>query len=196
MKPISITKPCSHCGSIYTSIQYRNRPGLFCSLVCAGDHQKTESRKRYYDSPKACAQCSAIIPYEKRADNGKFCSHSCSATYINSRREKRKKNRPNKQELLQNHRNSLFEQGLIRQRSTLRGHLLRIHGAKCFLCPTTNDWQGKPLTLVVDHQDGDATNNSPSNLRLLCPNCNSQTETFGGRNKGRGRESRGLRRGQ
>ena len=47
--------------------------------------------------------------------------------------------------------------------------------AVCLLPPT---WSGKPLKLQVDHIDGDALNNCISNLRFLCPNCHSQTETF------------------
>ena len=44
-------------------------------------------------------------------------------------------------------------------------------------------WMGSPLTLAVDHIDGDFHNNEPSNVRFLCPNCHSQTENFAGRSK-------------
>jgi 5-methylcytosine-specific restriction endonuclease McrA len=46
-------------------------------------------------------------------------------------------------------------------------------------------WLGKPITLHLDHIDGDNTNNRIENLRLLCPNCHSQTSTYCGRNKGK-----------
>ena len=47
-------------------------------------------------------------------------------------------------------------------------------------------WNGKPLKLILDHKNGNNTDNSPDNLRLLCPNCDSQNiETRGGANKGR-----------
>ena len=46
-------------------------------------------------------------------------------------------------------------------------------------------WNGKKLNLILDHIDGAHKNNSPKNLRLLCPNCNSQLETHGGGNKDR-----------
>jgi Zn finger protein HypA/HybF involved in hydrogenase expression len=49
---------------------------------------------------------------------------------------------------------------------------------KCNDCKIENSWNGKPLTLQLDHIDGDFTNNVIDNLRLLCPNCHSQTPTF------------------
>lgn len=44
------------------------------------------------------------------------------------------------------------------------------------------EWQGKELVLVLDHINGIHSDNRLNNLRLLCPNCNSQTSTFAGRN--------------
>jgi hypothetical protein len=46
-------------------------------------------------------------------------------------------------------------------------------------------WNGKPLKLILDHKNGVNSDNRPKNLRFLCPNCNSQLDTHGGRNKGR-----------
>lgn len=41
----------------------------------------------------------------------------------------------------------------------------------------------KSLVFVLDHIDGDAANNKRDNLRLICPNCDSQLETFKSKNK-------------
>jgi hypothetical protein len=46
-------------------------------------------------------------------------------------------------------------------------------------------WNGKPLPLILDHKNGVRQDNSPKNLRLLCPNCDAQLFTRGGGNKGR-----------
>lgn len=46
-----------------------------------------------------------------------------------------------------------------------------------------SEWRGEPITLEVDHIDGCNTNNVLTNLRLLCPNCHSQTPTFGNRKR-------------
>ena len=52
----------------------------------------------------------------------------------------------------------------------------------CAICGNNGEWQGQPLTLQVDHINGDHTDNQLHNLRFLCPNCHAQTETFSGKN--------------
>lgn len=50
---------------------------------------------------------------------------------------------------------------------------------KCSICGVGGNWNNKPLTLQIDHIDGDYNNNTKDNLRWLCPNCHSQTSTYG-----------------
>lgn len=54
---------------------------------------------------------------------------------------------------------------------------------KCSECNLSSIWNNKPIVLELDHIDGDSQNNIISNLRFLCPNCHSQTNTFRGKNK-------------
>jgi ribosomal protein L44E len=49
---------------------------------------------------------------------------------------------------------------------------------KCDECGIEEEWNNKPLSLELDHIDGDKHNNKRTNLRYLCPNCHSQTSTF------------------
>ena len=58
---------------------------------------------------------------------------------------------------------------------------------KCSICGLT-EWLVKPITLDLDHIDGDNRNNTIENLRFLCPNCHRQTNTFSGKNKNSGRK--------
>lgn len=63
----------------------------------------------------------------------------------------------------------------------------------CALCGIAQEWRGVPLVFVLDHVDGDSENNRRENLRLVCPNCDSQLPTYKSRNRGRGRHSRRQR---
>lgn len=50
---------------------------------------------------------------------------------------------------------------------------------ECSICGQQPFWQGKPLTLILDHINGENHNNELSNLRWVCPNCNQQLDTTG-----------------
>ncbi|MFJ9434722.1 HNH endonuclease signature motif containing protein [Streptomyces sp. NPDC101490] len=58
---------------------------------------------------------------------------------------------------------------------------------RCASCGNEAVWRGRPLPLEVDHIDGDWRDNRIGNLRFLCPNCHSTTDTYRGRGSGRGR---------
>ncbi len=84
-----------------------------------------------------------------------------------------------------------------RSQSTARRHFLEWRAQQSppipFRCDVPNcefhsgelEWNGAQLHLVLDHANGVSGDNSPANLRFLCPNCNSQQATHGGSNKGR-----------
>ena len=64
-----------------------------------------------------------------------------------------------------------------------RALLTEEFGYKCNACGIPGEYNGKPITLEVNHKDGDAKNNVLENLEFLCPNCHSQTPTFRALNK-------------
>lgn len=73
--------------------------------------------------------------------------------------------------------NSLFNQSTLRR-------LLKRENIIPYICECGNDgtWRGKELKLQIDHINGVKNDNRIENLRYICPNCHSQTETFGGKN--------------
>jgi 5-methylcytosine-specific restriction endonuclease McrA len=53
---------------------------------------------------------------------------------------------------------------------------------KCAECSNVGEWNGRPLTLQLEHKNGKHNDHRLSNLCFLCPNCHSQTETYAGKN--------------
>lgn len=53
---------------------------------------------------------------------------------------------------------------------------------ECCLCGQGETWRGQKMSLILDHIDGDHTNNELANLRVVCPNCNATLDTHCGKN--------------
>jgi Zn finger protein HypA/HybF involved in hydrogenase expression len=68
-------------------------------------------------------------------------------------------------------------------RTTLKNRLIRskLLDEKCSDCGIGSEWNGKPLTLQLEHKNGINNDNRIENLCLLCPNCHSQTTTYAGK---------------
>jgi hypothetical protein len=78
------------------------------------------------------------------------------------------------------------------EHSTYSGHHLKDRVLKagliekrCVICGLAPQWNGKPLVLRLDHENGINDDHRLCNLRLVCPNCDSQLPTFCGRLKNR-----------
>ncbi|UYE98810.1 HNH endonuclease [Xanthomonas phage XbC2] len=173
------------------------------------DSLNKEFKERYYnESPKSCLTCNSIIPYCKDIDNKIYCNHSCSAKSSNVKRKiirtcihcnsilsgKQKVYCSNSCQ--SNYDYTAYinrwlngdELGFVGKTLQLskyvRRYLHEIYGTSCSNCGWDEKHPSDNRTLTeVDHIDGDASNNLLSNLRILCPNCHSMTETFRARNK-------------
>ena len=77
-----------------------------------------------------------------------------------------------------------IERGECNGALALKKYLVEKFGEKCFECGLGAIWQNKKLVLQLEHADGNSDNNMPTNLKLLCPNCHTQTETFGSKGQG------------
>lgn len=76
--------------------------------------------------------------------------------------------------------NSVFNNNHLKHR-LLKNNLLEY---KCYNCGV-DEWLGNHLSLHLDHINGINNDNRLENLRLLCPNCHSQTTTYAGKNMGK-----------
>lgn len=68
-------------------------------------------------------------------------------------------------------------------RNAIRDYIYEKQNYQYAICGLPNIWNNKKLNFVLDHIDGDASNNDELNLRLICPNCDSQLDTFKSKNK-------------
>ena len=73
----------------------------------------------------------------------------------------------------------------FRDYSQIKKKIINEYGIleQCSICQTGNIWNNEPLSLQLDHINGINNDHRLENLRLLCPNCHSQTETFSGKRK-------------
>ena len=72
---------------------------------------------------------------------------------------------------------STYSRASLKKRLLKSGVLQNV----CSSCKTDGVWQGEPITMVLDHINGCHDDHRLENLRMLCPNCNSQQITFAGR---------------
>ena len=80
--------------------------------------------------------------------------------------------------------NILVENSSYQNTSHLKARLIneRVLEYRCALCGNEGRWQGKDLVLQLDHINGIHNDHRLNNLRFLCPNCHSQTDTYAGKN--------------
>lgn len=132
----------------------------FCSKSCAAKHNNIGviRNKPKFRSP--CLNCNKRI----KGNNQKFCSRNCFNEFTNKAITLR-----------------IIKGDSISTPRCIRKHLLK-KNTICSECGITTHYNGKPISLQLDHIDGDRSNNSLENCRLLCPNCHSQTPTFGIKN--------------
>lgn len=76
--------------------------------------------------------------------------------------------------------------------SVFKSYFLIDQNNKCAICNMEDIWNEKKLIFILDHIDGNAANNKRDNLRLVCPNCDSQLDTYKSKNKNSARKERYL----
>ena len=150
-----------------------------------------EKMAGYAALPNSCKCCQAALSYKKRGNL--YCSRSCAARINNLVPKRIMSEQARERAVTAKARVTRVRPSkkIVSPRQPGTGHLamkkrlLSMFGNSCSDPECAWDFDACPVDVELDHMDGDGTNNLLSNLRLLCPNCHSLTDTFMGKNKGK-----------
>lgn len=138
-------------------------------------HTRNDKGYRYLKS--YCKECSRYAKTREEVLKQQY--DTCSCGNIKSKKANicRKCTRSNY--------STLFVENCKHRRKSVKLTIIRdgLIPYKCSECGLTDSWNNKSITLQLDHVNGINNDNRLKNLRFLCPNCHSQTETFCGSNK-------------
>ena len=150
---------CERCGKDHDGLY---GSGRFCSRSCANarvfseqtNQLKSEKQKKYLaDHPEALEKLrlQSSVPRSKER--------------IQRARQK----------LIARYQERPFEKLGVNKKKLV---ILEEQKGRCALCNIDQEWNNKYLAFELDHIDGNRSNNARENLRLICPNCHSQTDTY------------------
>ena len=120
-----------------------------------------------------CLYCGTENKLNKNC-RGKYCNNSCQMKH---------KSDINYEKYLKD--NSIAD-GFTHMRN-YKNRFLEEQNHLCDICKNPDIWNGKQIIFILDHIDGKSDNNHRNNLRLICPNCDSQLDTYKYKNKNRDR---------
>ena len=183
------------------NITEEGRKRIIAGANKANDIMRKRRIDDYSHNVNHCLFCGEDLPYDKR--NNKFCDHTCSASYNNQQREKKKHycvvcgaetgskycSVECQNDTKWSKNRSLIEQGKVSNRPTLKRYVIERDGYKCSICGIT-EWGRIPVVLILDHIDGNSSHNLPINLRCVCSNCDANLPTYKSKNRNSARSYR------
>ena len=127
--------------------------------------KETFNRKIY-----TCLNCGKEFK-KKDGYSNKFCCSKCGLEYKHKQRYNDFLDNPGKYARA-NYTAKPFKDDILQEQN-----------CKCAICGMEPTWNGKKLVFILDHIDGHASHNYRDNLRMICPNCDSQLDTYKSKNK-------------
>ena len=167
---MKVEKECPACKNLFISEKRQRRK--FCNSSCAAIYN---NKLRSRGSEKNCLNCGEQFKGKHLAQ--KYCSRECMG------------NHKSKENYIK------ITKGLVTKNAnysgtSLKPYILKEQYNKCAICSISDSWNNKPIVFILDHINGNASDNTRINLRLICPNCDSQLDTYKAKNKGKGRKYR------
>jgi hypothetical protein len=189
---------CERCGEIMAT---KFGSGRFCSRACANARElsdetkakisqslvkpeelkkkrvrpKAEPKVKLVSKVKTCSVCRTVI--------GKHSETGLCSKHLTEHKQQAKL-----QHWLETGDIGMSPDTTIR--GIFRDYILEQQNHCCAICGISDEWNGKHLVFVLDHVNGDAAYSARENLRLICPNCDSQLDTFKSKNKNSARTLR------
>lgn len=154
---------CKQCGKTIERASSKIRGNVFCDASCAAIYNNSHKKIIH----NTCVNCNLLFKPKRSNRNSKYCSSICRHEYRNKKYT----------ELIESGNYTPTNPGNY----ILKRYLIKTRGYCCELC-NLNKWMEKDINLTIHHRDGNASNNIPTNLQLLCWNCHSMTDTYGSKN--------------
>lgn len=156
---------CTECGDEFdklpSQIKKSKTGNHFCSKSCSAKYNNSYRSRKDRRPDFTCNNCGIISKSTHK--NQKYCSNVCHKEYQSK-----------------SYRLEL-ESGANLTHGKCKSYWLQ-DAHKCSCCGL-HEWNGLPIPLELDHINGDGTDNTLDNTRLLCPNCHAQTDNYKSKNK-------------
>lgn len=115
-----------------------------------------------------CLNCGKNISHKYK---NIYCDNYCQTKYLAKQKYEYFLTSP------EEFQRSNYNSGVVKR------FILKEQNNKCVICGQDSEWKGKRLVMILDHIDGNASNNTRENFRCICPNCDSQLDTYKSKNK-------------